>query len=456
MRNLKKIKPPTQETDIPPYPFAKLGLDLSGPYPRSLSGNRYIVGFIDLFSGMPDAFAVPDRKAENIAHLVIEEIFPRYGAPLQIITDNGTENENRIVKETLMTLNVSHVTTSYYHPQSNAKVERFHRTLHNVMAKKLEDNLTTWDIHLNQTLAVIGFHNNKTTSCSPFFLLYNRDVVLPIYNILRPRRKYAGGDLHQIALENQHKAFTIAQRIMKQSKRRQARYADMKHGKTEELKVGDPVFYINNQRQSKLQNKWQPFYRIIKQTVPVTFEIKNQLTGRVIKAHQELLRFAPIDEWKIPQDAEGRPIRKAAYVVPPEPETETENSDNEDSEIDLDPQPINESLSNSDEEPSEKVPLSKLAKRYRKERDDWSSKDDIPLMEFSKLIKQRDAFKPETDEQVSEDEPSMNGDEHFDSDNTMSIDAFNLETPKIKRSRPALKHKSDVLKAMSQLFAALA
>lgn len=103
---------------------------------------------------------------------------------------------------------------------------------------------------------------------------------------------------------------------MKQSKRRQAIYADMKHGKTEELKVGDPVFYVNNQRQSKLQNKWQPFYRIIKQTGPVTFEIKNQLTGRVTKAHQELLRLAPIDEWKIPQDTEGRPIRKAAYVVP--------------------------------------------------------------------------------------------------------------------------------------------
>lgn len=64
------------------------------------------------------------------------------------------------------------------------------------------------------------------------------------------------------------------------------------------------------------------------------------------KAQQELLRLAPIDEWKIPQDTEGRPIRKAAYVIPPEPETE--NSDNEDSEIDLDPQTKNESLSNSD------------------------------------------------------------------------------------------------------------
>lgn len=40
-RNLKKIKPPLRETDIPSCSFAKIGLDLSGPYPTSLSGNRY-------------------------------------------------------------------------------------------------------------------------------------------------------------------------------------------------------------------------------------------------------------------------------------------------------------------------------------------------------------------------------------------------------------------------------
>lgn len=80
-RSMKKIKTPLQDTDIPPYPFAKIGLDLSGPYPTSLSGNKYI-GFIDLYSGWPEAFAVPDKGADNIAHLLIEEIFPRFGAPL--------------------------------------------------------------------------------------------------------------------------------------------------------------------------------------------------------------------------------------------------------------------------------------------------------------------------------------------------------------------------------------
>lgn len=57
-------------------------------------------------------------------------------------------------------------------------------------------------------------------------------------------------------------------------------------------------------------------------------------------------------------------MRNASYVVPPE--TETETRQDEDLELEPDPQPINESLSISDEESSENVPLSKLAKRYRK------------------------------------------------------------------------------------------
>lgn len=63
--------------------------------------------------------------------------------------------------------------------------------------------------------------------------------------------------------------------------------------------------------------------------------------------------------------------------------------------------------------------------------------DDIPLMELSKQIKLRDGFKPETDEQVSRDEPSFSDDEHYISDSTMSVNAMNLKTPKIKRRRSA-------------------
>ncbi|CAG2239669.1 unnamed protein product [Mytilus edulis] len=126
-RSSYHAKPKLQETDIPPFPFAKIAIDLSGPYPRSLSGNKYIISFIDLYSGYPECFAVPDKCAENVVHLLLEEIIPKHSFPLQILTDNGGENTSYMVRETLQELNISHLTTSFYSPGSNGKVERLHR-----------------------------------------------------------------------------------------------------------------------------------------------------------------------------------------------------------------------------------------------------------------------------------------------------------------------------------------
>ena len=91
-RNLKKVRAPMQETPVPPYPFCHIGVDVSGPYPTTMPGNKYIIGFIDLYSGWPDAFSVPAKTTDNVAHLLIEEIIPRHSG-IQILTsDNGGEN----------------------------------------------------------------------------------------------------------------------------------------------------------------------------------------------------------------------------------------------------------------------------------------------------------------------------------------------------------------------------
>ena len=168
-RSLQKVKLPLQETDFPPYAMPKLSLDLSGPYPTTMSGNKYTVAFVDWYSGWPEAFSVPDKTAGTIAHLLIEEILPRYGCPLQVVTDNGMEIVNKIVQETLQSLKTDHVKTSVYHPQSNAMVERFHRTLHDILAKTTQENQNSWDIFLNQTLAAIRFNISESSKYSPFF-----------------------------------------------------------------------------------------------------------------------------------------------------------------------------------------------------------------------------------------------------------------------------------------------
>lgn len=95
------------------------------------------MSFIDIYSGWSKAFPVPDKSANNIVHFILEELYPRFGCPLQILTDIGTENFNKNMEEALTELNINHINTSYYSPQGNGKVERFHRTLHDAMAKKI-------------------------------------------------------------------------------------------------------------------------------------------------------------------------------------------------------------------------------------------------------------------------------------------------------------------------------
>ena len=63
-----------------------------------------------------------DKTADTVADLIIVQIYPRFGCPLQIVSDNGTENVNKVMKETLAKLKIDHVLTSVYHPQSNAKI----------------------------------------------------------------------------------------------------------------------------------------------------------------------------------------------------------------------------------------------------------------------------------------------------------------------------------------------
>ena len=126
-------------------------------------------------------------------------------------------------------------------------------------------------LYLNQVLAAVRFNHNDSSKFSPFFLVYNRDVVLPLDNILKPKRKYQGEDQHKIALEQQHKWFTLVNNNMRRARKKQAEYAN-RNAHEVTFQVGDPVYLKIQQRKNKLQPKWAPYFRIVEQLSPVTFE----------------------------------------------------------------------------------------------------------------------------------------------------------------------------------------
>ena len=266
-----------------------------------------------------------------MVHLLVDEISPRFGAPLQLLTDNGPENVNKIMKKTLEELNVHHVTTSFHHPHNNGKVERFHRTMHDILAKKISHNKQSWDIYIN-----------------------------PLDNILRPRRIYYGEEHLEIALQEMHRTFTLVRNNIRKARKKAI---DGSRGKTKDVKfkVGDLVYYKNHHKRGKLDVRWRSYYVVIENTGPVSYRIRDQLTGSVTKAPAEHLRAASIEEWEIPTT--DRPLRKIALAAP-----------------------IDSSDSDTDSE-TEKADFPVRKCRHRRENSDDES--DVPLMEHRIVTRHR-------------------------------------------------------------------
>ena len=358
-RNKKFMKPPMGEMDIPLFPFSKVAVDFVGPLPRTLSNNAYILHFHDLYSGWMMCFATPDSTSDTACSILINEVLTQHSHILCLLTDNGKHFTSHQMEETLAALNIKHIKTSFYSPQSNGAAERSHQTLMNVLSKKIKDNPEIWDLYLNSAVAAINMSVHESSKFSPFFLLYNRDPILPIDSILKSRERYTGDEVHKLALEKQHESFMLVHKHLTEAKKKSARRFD-ENADDAHFKVGDPVYVKNHTRKSKLDNYASGFYRIVEQKSPFTFKVRNQLDGTVLDKHVRHLRHAKIDSWKITKQEKNRKLRRARYVISP-PSSDTE------------PQ-------------AEQEPLDKLVQMKKQHRSGSSDEEDIPKLELTKRI----------------------------------------------------------------------
>ena len=120
--------------------------------------------------------------------------------------------------------------------------------------------MQTWDLYLKQTLAAIRFNVDESTKFPSYYLVYGRDPILPLDNILKPRRKYLREEEQEIALKDLYKSFSVVHKHLKKAKKRQAKYTN-KNAKEIKFEVGNPVCFKRHRKQNKVN--WQPYYRII-------------------------------------------------------------------------------------------------------------------------------------------------------------------------------------------------
>lgn len=166
---------PFQKLQVPDDRFQIIHIDLIGPLPPS-NGYSYCLTCIDRYTCWAEAFPLPDITAETVAQAFYSNWISRFGCPTQIITDQGRQFESALFMSLAVLLGSKRIRTTPYHPQSNGKVERWHRTLKSAIKCHSTDK---WTQALPTVL--LGLRCVKRDDCDATAaeLLYGSTIRLP-------------------------------------------------------------------------------------------------------------------------------------------------------------------------------------------------------------------------------------------------------------------------------------
>ena len=99
------------------------------------------------------------------------EIFSYTGLSHVIFTDQGSQFNSALAKQMCTILNIEHIRTTPYRPQSNGVIERFHRTLEGIVTKASDQKLN-WISIIPLALSFIRQAPNRSLGFSPDELVH--------------------------------------------------------------------------------------------------------------------------------------------------------------------------------------------------------------------------------------------------------------------------------------------
>ena len=155
------------------HPFHTVNLDIKGPLPTTKCGNRFIVAFVCTRTNWAEAYATTDHTAKTVARLFVDVIM-KHGVPRRVITDKGSEFGSAVFTGLLASFNVEYKANPPYSPFLSGKVERFNRSLGQILRHYLQSYGKNWDSVLPFALMAYRTAHQEALKCSPFFALYGR------------------------------------------------------------------------------------------------------------------------------------------------------------------------------------------------------------------------------------------------------------------------------------------
>ena len=298
---------------IPHAPWDSISVDIL-KLPLTDNGYQYLLVCVDSFSRFTILVPLKDKSAQSVAQAIINEIICKHASPRALLSDNGAEFNNALLKEICDVFQIKKCNVVAYSPQANGKVERANRRILDIL-RHITASSSSWDNWIPQVACSLNSAIHSSCNESPHFILYGTDKRLP-YEFLssRPRPLYNLDDyvrtrladfqrIHQFI----HDRLTASQEEMLRKQHQRA----VPH----EIIVGDLVFLRVHDRHSKLDPRFDGPYRVTESLHGHKFRILNLKTRKEQDVHLDHLKRVDREF----DDHSVTPSQPHLSAVPPSP-----------------------------------------------------------------------------------------------------------------------------------------
>lgn len=296
---------PLQITSVANAPFEKIYIDFVGEIkPNSEQNHKYLMTISCDLTKYLLAVATFDCTAITAARIIVEHVCLVFNIPKTIISDNGPAFIADTFKQMAKLLNINHVKTTPYHPQSNGSIERYHRTLGQCVRAYTEENRDGWHKYIPFFLFSYNNTVHSSTGFAPHSLVFGFDIELPTsLSNSRPNYNYESYQQElQLQLKNAQKR---AKKMIEDRKlENKKRYDDAKKCAILKLKKNDLVLILNEKLPSndKFEAKYRGPFRVEQVISDSVTKIRVGNKSKIM--HNDKLKLAKAKYDEVPPEIE--------------------------------------------------------------------------------------------------------------------------------------------------------
>jgi len=277
-------------TTMTSTPFEVSSIDLVGPFRKDSVGNEYCLTIVDNFSRYALLRGIPDKRAQTVAHALLDLLGTFNVLPKIIRSDHGTEFNNGCIAELLKVLGINHELTVTDHPASNGLVER-----HNGEIVRHVRNFVNgmenyeWSICLPIVQRIVNLSPCSTTGVSPANLIFgihspSSPAIIQHASVETDTLTFWGS-----LVDAQKTALSLARQ---QQNKYLGSYLSNSPTNTTSLRPGEIVLATQrgDKQPSKLSPKLRGPYKILERTGTNRYSAQHLFTNAVIDVHLEHLQ----------------------------------------------------------------------------------------------------------------------------------------------------------------------